>query len=856
MLLKIKYGIVKNKCFFIKNWRSSFEGGGAHRRMSVTVMALILSGLSTTSMAVTTTAQIAANLTAPNSGVILNGSKINPATSLPYRHLWIPDHLAGICRMDPDVDASPIAPNTVNSYTINRQSCISFVAGASLKPGQLAYDPTTNNVYTVDLSAKSQGLFRLHYLPNGGTGSLDIGHGSFDLINMEVLGGLNAGCGVGGKVPNSANLGPDGNLYVGFKGSGNIVRIVNPSIESVPCGNFLTIGTTGDQRKNFGLGWIGHDLYGVDGFSPWVMRNADQCFTAINGNTTCHGTSIFAGLIPVPSAVISDQTYPAVNGSTLYLGTANSIVKAVIPQSSSALPSSLDLAWATGFSFVSGLIVDMVNSANPVVYAADDPTKGLGVNAARLWSVTSPALVATAPGMPNGVTGIGRDGSVTLNWLAGASGSQPTISYTVNTFASGATTPTTTTVSIVPPATAPPLSATIGGLTNGLSYTFSVLANNSVGSSPVSALSAAVIPQIAIVASAPLSVSALAGNASALVAWTPPVTDGGSLITSYTVNTASVTFGAAVPPPLLNVPSTSTGTVVNGLTNGAPYTFTVQAINAKGASPVSVASNAVTPLAAVGPPDVAITMTGAPSVNFGSNVTYQLTLTNNGPTGAAQVIVTDMLPASGATLVGLPVPSQGSCLTSVPPTFVTCNLGAMSVGTSATIFVTLNVTGTATNTAKIQANDAAGVVLTDPNLTNNTASVITTVAVASTTTDLQLNGSVQNAGPAVNTTDTYTWQIKNIGKSAANGVVFTDTLPATLKFIAANASLGTCTPPTTGGPITCSVSSLSAGQSMSVTVDVIVGATSGAISNQSSVTFSGTDTNPGNNTSSVIIQAK
>lgn len=852
MLSENQYGKDQNQGPVIQNRRLNSNGDGINHCVTAAVLALMLAGLSTASMAATTSVQVGANLTFPDNGLILNGSAMNPTTGLPYRHLWIPDHLAGICRMDPDIDAPPVAPNTVPSYAINRQTCISFVAGAALKPGQLAYDPLTNNLYTVDLSAKSQGLFRLHYLPAG-----DNGNGSLDLTRMEVLGGLNAGCGLGGKVPNSANLGPDGNLYVGFKASGNIVRVVKPDVDPVPCGNFITIGTTGDQRKNFGLGWIGHDLYGADGFSPWVMRNADQCFTPTNNNTACHATSIFAGLIPVPSAVSSDQVYPALNGSTLYMGTANSVAKAVMPPAGSTVPPSLDLSWATGFSFVSGLIVDMVNSANPVIYAADDPTKGFGVNAARLWRVTTPAMVAAVPNAPRGVTGIGHDGSVSLNWVAGASGSQPTLSYTVNTFAAGATTPTTSTVSIAPPATAPPLSTTISGLNNGVSYTFSVLANNSVGSSPVSALSAPVTPQAAMVASAPSNVSALAGNASASVAWTPPATDGGSAITSYTINTQSPTPGAVVPPPILNVPSTTTGTVVNGLSNGTSYAFTVQAINAMGAGPASAASSPVIPQPAVGNPDVAITMTtGAASVNFGSNVTYLLTATNNGPTAATQVIVTDLLPASGATLVGSPVPSQGSCVTSVPATSFTCNLAGISVSSSATVSVTLNVTGTATNTAKVQANDTAGVVLSDPNPGNNSASVTTNVAVATSTTDLQLNGSAQNGGPAVGSADTYTWQIRNIGKSDANGVVFTDTLPATLTYSSANTTLGTCTPPTAGGAITCSASSLAVGQSMTVTVGVIVGTTPGAIANTGAVTLTGTDTNPSNNTATVTIQAK
>ena len=68
----------------------------------------------------------------------------------------------------------------------------------------------------------------------------------------------------------------------------------------------------------------------------------------------------------------------------------------------------------------------------------------------------------------------------------------------------------------------------------------------------------------------------MAGNASAVVSWTPPTDDGGSAITSYTVNDAS----SAGSRPAASTPATSC--TVNGLTNGTPYTFTVTATNTIG----------------------------------------------------------------------------------------------------------------------------------------------------------------------------------------------------------------------------------------------------------------------------------
>lgn len=776
------------------------------------------------------------SITAPASGVIINGTNLK--NGVPVRHLWTPDHLKGICRVDPDIDSG-------GPFHLNDATCMSFVGGTAIKPGQLAYDPNTQNVYAVDLSAKNQGIFRLGFAPGG-----DNGEGALDQFRTTALGGLNGGCGIPGNVPNSASLGPDNNLYIGFKRSGNIVRIVNPAVDPLPCGNVQTIGTTADGKKNFGFGWIGHDLYGADGLSAWVIPKADQCFTPANGNTSCKGSSILVGQIAVPSIATTDQVYPSLNGSTLYLGNPTSVTAIRL----SPLPAVVDTNFGTGFSFVSGLAVDMANPSNKVVYAADDTTNGASVGTGRLWSITTPAPAPAAPGAPAGVTATPQDAAVALKWNSGTNGSQPTTSYTISATPQGGATQLTT-VSIVPPASAPPTSAVVTSLVNGTTYDFTVTATNSVGTSPPSSPVVSSTPAPATAPGAPTNVSAIAGNAAASVAWTAPVSDGGSPLTGYAVTSSTGSAGAVTPAPA-NVAAGTTGTVINGLTNGVPYTFTVAAVNAKGSTP-STPSAPVTPSAVSGPPDMVATMTGPATVNFGANATYTITATNNGPAGADQVIVTDTLPASGASLVGTPAASQGTCLVAAGQP-VTCNLGGIPAGSSATVTVTLNVTGKIVNTASVQANTATGTALTDPSPGNNTTSVTTDLAVATTTTDLQTGGSAKNGGPAVGSSDTYSWQIKNVGRSAANATVFTNDLPNTLAFVSASTSLGTCTGPAAnaaGGTVRCSADSLPAGQTMLVTVNVLV-PTAGAIATTGTASFSGTDSNPGNNSATVTIQAK
>jgi hypothetical protein len=84
---------------------------------------------------------------------------------------------------------------------------------------------------------------------------------------------------------------------------------------------------------------------------------------------------------------------------------------------------------------------------------------------------------------------------------------------------------------------------------------------------------------------------------SALVSWDPPTSDGGEAIESYTVTSnsvANVALGTCV--------TTTNSCLFTGLITGATYTFTVIAKNVNGNGPVSVATSAVTILAAPSTP--------------------------------------------------------------------------------------------------------------------------------------------------------------------------------------------------------------------------------------------------------------
>ena len=202
-----------------------------------------------------------------------------------------------------------------------------------------------------------------------------------------------------------------------------------------------------------------------------------------------------------------------------------------------------------------------------------DQTFGAG----RIDAFAAATAVAVVPLPPTSVTAVAGNATATVAWIAPSSdGGSPITQYTVTSNPDGLT-------AAVGGST---LSAMVTGLANGTAYTFTVVATNVVGTSVPSAPSNSVVP--AGPPDAPTSVTAVAGNATATVAWIAPSSDGGSPITQYTVTSNPDGLTAAVDGSTLSAS-------VTGLANGTAYTFTAVAANVVGTSVPSPPSNSVTP---------------------------------------------------------------------------------------------------------------------------------------------------------------------------------------------------------------------------------------------------------------------
>lgn len=250
----------------------------------------------------------------------------------------------------------------------------------------------------------------------------------------------------------------------------------------------------------------------------------------------------------------------------------------------------------------------------------------------------------------------------------------------------------------------------------------------------------------------------------------------------------------------------------------------------------------VTKVADTASADLAITKTDAPDpVSIGSNLTYTITVSNNGPDAASNVTVVDTLPASVSFVSS--TPTQGSCSGT---TTVTCNLGGIANGANATVTLVVSpgTAGTLTNTATVSATE------TDPNATNNSATASTTVN--GVDADLAVSVSATPNPVSVNGTLSYSVQVANNGPLNATGVTVTTNLSTgSFNFISITPSQGSCVGTTAA---TCTLGAVANGANASVNV-VVTPTAVGSVTLSAAASATQSDSNAGNNNAALTVNA-
>jgi uncharacterized repeat protein (TIGR01451 family) len=213
---------------------------------------------------------------------------------------------------------------------------------------------------------------------------------------------------------------------------------------------------------------------------------------------------------------------------------------------------------------------------------------------------------------------------------------------------------------------------------------------------------------------------------------------------------------------------------------------------------------------------------GVSQVIAGSGITYRyvVTVANDGPSLARNVVVTDTWPAGFERL--LVDPSQGNCVPLAGSDDFTCGLGNLAVGASAMITASYTVpvvtpAGTYINTVEAGSADGA----------TGSASDVNTVILHA---DLSLTIADYPDPVVSGRWITYTMQVANSGPVNAVGVQVTDALPVGFTFTAAGSS-PECS--LVAGTVSCNLGNLASGASRQVLIKAQVSTSvAGVVNNQ------------------------
>ncbi|PKQ09952.1 MAG: hypothetical protein CVT69_02240, partial [Actinobacteria bacterium HGW-Actinobacteria-9] len=210
-------------------------------------------------------------------------------------------------------------------------------------------------------------------------------------------------------------------------------------------------------------------------------------------------------------------------------------------------------------------------------------------------------------------------------------------------------------------------------------------------------------------------------------------------------------------------------------------------------------------------------MTTSTLVPVGSEIAYEIVVTNAGPSTADDVTVSDTLPLDTNFV---------SASTGCAPVagILECNLGSLAAGESTTIVVVLIPTAESmlVNTASVDTSTS------EPIKTNNETPPVVTLAYQPVT--LLVNKTAAPDPVLMGATLTYTITVTNDSIVTATDVTVSDALPAEVSYVSSSTSCSESL-----GIVMCNLGDLAPGASTAVTIDVTPN-TTGTITNTVNVT--------------------